>query len=1048
MRISQRLGIALYFFAACALGCDSVVRQLPVTTGQPMLALVVSNGIDIEIEHSDTTLSSPPSRYAPELVYSEQSTDSSVDICVTSKYQGEKLDDISVQIIDVSELSELQLAALRDVHTASQAWATNNEGSQLDALALYTKSAKVLPTELARLVQLYAALAAANLYRLNEAYELAAAIDLPQEDSFFQHSVLWLKAEAKMLGDGGLDQTRTVIESAIDLAKMGYEKDLPAMMVLQSETYIALDQLEKGIAILEQAKAFAKQSPVALGPIYNNLGYVAIRRSYLANASNAPAESQRHLKHSVQIHLQAKDYAIAAGDYQLAALVFNNIGWLYEKLGNLGSAQYYLRRSLAASYVVSSNRSDTLIYGNLSDIYSRLGDWKKSEQFLQRAIASNEQGESSRLAINKCSLGTVKRFQSDHTIALQLHQECVGLLTTSVNTSDADQVNRLQQLVTAHVELAIDYIELNDLDAAVFHLDEARSNLNVAMKAEARHAELSWLKYRILAYTALVYARSGRLIEADEAIGTLPDIAEIGEVTDRVEVMTAVMESLVTMGDRERAIKFGLKLLVEIESVYPLLEVERLGPAWSNKTHGVYDTLIGLLFESYTENPDRHASILYSVVERSRAPSLRRTAVAQSESDVGELAKLNRLSALANELAGERESNTELERYRTHDAYLAKDIGSAPEQLSPVSLQDLQDGLRENSAFIYFVLIEKQPFIMEVRADSFRTHQLAAHIDFSNLLEEVYENTAAPGTDGVEVGERLSQILPRSLEFEGLDTIWFVLHKQLHGLPTGLLRSKGEFLNQDKLVLVTPSATTWLREEPQSRSELDLAILSDPIFNEDDLREPNAAPPTSNRSWSDSLVRLPWTAREADLLKDTLSDRRVVSYTGRAANRQNLYKVASRGARILHLASHGYFAGDDVDNVGLILSSEVGSPNAAFITLTEIMSVHFENELVVVSGCETARGERMSGEGPLSLSRTFVAQGVNHVLGTLWPVSDRASARFMEMFYKNLIELNNVAEALSMTQSQMRSSSRYRDPYFWASYVLTSVASPEFSPEI
>jgi CHAT domain-containing protein len=62
------------------------------------------------------------------------------------------------------------------------------------------------------------------------------------------------------------------------------------------------------------------------------------------------------------------------------------------------------------------------------------------------------------------------------------------------------------------------------------------------------------------------------------------------------------------------------------------------------------------------------------------------------------------------------------------------------------------------------------------------------------------------------------------------------------------------------------------------------------------------------------------------------------------------------------------------------------------------------------------------------------------VISTLWPVSDRASAQFMTLFYRNLSRGGSVAEALKTAQQELKALPDFRHPYYWAPYVLTTVS--------
>ncbi|KAG0555084.1 hypothetical protein KC19_12G143300 [Ceratodon purpureus] len=69
-------------------------------------------------------------------------------------------------------------------------------------------------------------------------------------------------------------------------------------------------------------------------------------------------------------------------------------------------------------------------------------------------------------------------------------------------------------------------------------------------------------------------------------------------------------------------------------------------------------------------------------------------------------------------------------------------------------------------------------------------------------------------------------------------------------------------------------------------------------------------------------------------------------------------------------------------------------------------------ELVVLSACQTSRGNVTTSEGVLSLARSFIIAGVPCVVASLWRVNDEANIKLMEMFYEALRRSACVARAL------------------------------------
>ena len=94
-------------------------------------------------------------------------------------------------------------------------------------------------------------------------------------------------------------------------------------------------------------------------------------------------------------------------------------------------------------------------------------------------------------------------------------------------------------------------------------------------------------------------------------------------------------------------------------------------------------------------------------------------------------------------------------------------------------------------------------------------------------------------------------------------------------------------------------------------------------------------------------------------------------------------------------------------------------------------------ELVVLSGCRTALGREVRGEGLVGLTRAFFQAGAHRALVSLWKVEDRATAALMERFYSGLFKDGlPTAAALRQAQLEMHREPRTEHPYWWAAFIL------------
>jgi CHAT domain-containing protein len=114
-----------------------------------------------------------------------------------------------------------------------------------------------------------------------------------------------------------------------------------------------------------------------------------------------------------------------------------------------------------------------------------------------------------------------------------------------------------------------------------------------------------------------------------------------------------------------------------------------------------------------------------------------------------------------------------------------------------------------------------------------------------------------------------------------------------------------------------------------------------------------------------------------------------------------------------------------------------GRPQDGFLELHDIYNLKLHADLVVLSGCQTALGQEIRGEGMVGLARGFMYAGAPQVMASLWAVRDRATAEFMTHFYDALLRRRLPPEvSLREAQLAMRKDPRWQQPYFWAAFTL------------
>jgi CHAT domain-containing protein len=226
------------------------------------------------------------------------------------------------------------------------------------------------------------------------------------------------------------------------------------------------------------------------------------------------------------------------------------------------------------------------------------------------------------------------------------------------------------------------------------------------------------------------------------------------------------------------------------------------------------------------------------------------------------------------------------------------------------------------------------------------------------------------------------------------------------------------------------------------------------------------ADPTTS-GWP-SLVR---AAREGQEVASALG---VKALLGRAATVSALEQA--RGPRIIHVAGHGYFdpqaKGDPLLASGLSLAGADKAkqpsqtqdqpsspqlpalstmPNAVpsddgYLTAKEAARLQLEGTaLVVLSACESGRGNNRSGEGLFGLRRSLTVAGARGTLLSLWRVPEHATETFMTRFYTHLRQGVSPAQAVRQVQEEFRSKPRipgWSDPFYWAGWQYSGLPDP------
>ncbi len=249
------------------------------------------------------------------------------------------------------------------------------------------------------------------------------------------------------------------------------------------------------------------------------------------------------------------------------------------------------------------------------------------------------------------------------------------------------------------------------------------------------------------------------------------------------------------------------------------------------------------------------------------------------------------------------------------------------------------------------------------------------------------------------------------------------------------------YLLRDYSISYQYSAAIWaLSKEMQKREH-----NGQSLFIAASYELPTDARAAPFRSPSHSLSRralspLNSAREEAEFLAKTFKGE---LRTDQAASERRFKQEASEYA-IIHLAMHGLLDKNAPHLSCLAFSEDNDTIENNFLQAYEISKMQLRAELVVLSACETGKGQAEIGNGTASLARAFLYAGVPALVVSLWEVNDGTTAILMQLFYDNLYSGMDKATALQQAKIQFLSQAKgsAAHPAFWSAFVQVGDENP------
>ena len=833
------------------------------------------------------------------------------------------------------------------------------------------------------------------------------------------------------------------------------------------------------------------------------------------------SDAQQCLERALAISEQA-----FGADSREAAESLDELGILLHKLGDYPGARPYLERTLAIKEkVLSPEHPDTATsLNNLGVLLRAMGDLPGARPYHERTLAIREKvlgPEHPDTARSLSNLGTLLYAMGQYAGARPYFERTLAICEKVLGPEHPDtatSLNNLGALLRTMGELAgaRPYFEraqsifenvlgpwhpatagsLHNQAALLFRLGDVAGALPLFERALAIREKVLGLEHPDTAQTQKnlggLYWHMGEMDEArrrvlagfeatEKTMQALFDVTSERERILMVESLRGGLDVFISLFNRPDDAGGVHSAALRWKGVV----AESLVAQWTAVLSS-REPELSELFDKLTETRRQLATAVFAtpttVEERERRDARLSELTVEKERRERELAKKSKAFRLEQGIvaAGSAELCARLPDGTALVDYLRYTQSRPPEGTG--------DFLRTPSyvAFVLFGGACESPIRVELGA--------AAAIEEAVLhYRQLIDATAAPARVDA-TAKRLGKLVwdPVAAQFGDRTRVWVIPDAALAGVPFGaLVDEDGKYLIEQYHLGFLSSGQQLLRLALEEQRRASGALVAGGIdYNAGGSGTPTAevsaaatrAAPT-DRSGLFPFGLLAATGPEAEAIAKELGEGSLALLTGVEATEPRI-KHDAPGRRVLHLATHGFFATGKVRSA---LEGDHHAPQAGFgalemmgrrqvigfnpmvlsgvilaganaraagevtrgdddgvLTAEEVASLDLRGaELVVLSACETGLGEVKSGEGVLGLRRAFAFAGARALVMSLWKVPDQETMELMQAFYARVKAEPGLdkGEAMRAAQLELIQHLRQRDgvadPRLWAAWVVS-----------
>lgn len=299
-------------------------------------------------------------------------------------------------------------------------------------------------------------------------------------------------------------------------------------------------------------------------------------------------------------------------------------------------------------------------------------------------------------------------------------------------------------------------------------------------------------------------------------------------------------------------------------------------------------------------------------------------------------------------------------------------------------------------------------------------------------------------------------------------------------IPFAALHDGQRFLLSDYDISYVTSGRDLVRRNADKSDPPRVVVVADPAFGSTLSASSAGTRGTSQRDRGlhlGSLQPLPGTRQEALAIKQLWPQAQLL--LGEDASESALLSLLAPS--VLHIATHGLFMADTPSPAaapvlslgrGFEAVADALPPNPllrsalvlagaqdrfgrtaaqggtgatatsdGLATALEVSGMNlWGTELVVLSACDSGRGDVLPGQGVYGLRRALQAAGAETLVTSLWRLNDRLTVDLMRRYYQGLRAGEGRGAALRAAALAVQAE--HPHPYYWASFIAIGQTAP------